>query len=67
MSVEDLLSPMKIPSAKPTPVPNATPQCNLGAEEARSLTNLVDPKHLFDATPGVPINSSDFLAGIKIS
>ena len=67
VSVEDLLSPMKMPSKKPKPVINATPQCNLRANQAKSLSGTVAAKNLFGATHSMANVQSDPLAGIKIS
>ena len=67
VSVEDLLSPMKISSAKPKPVTNPAPQCNLMVDKAKSLNSLADPKQLFSPTPSTPNRPLDPLAGIRIS
>ena len=67
VSVEDLMSPVKMPSVKPEPAAKPASQCGPPADKAQSLSTAVHPKELFATTPSTPNALLDPLAGISIS
>ena len=67
MSVEDLLSPVKVSSVNTKPSAEASSHSTPKGLKARSLDTTLVPTKLFNTVPCTPDTIEDPLAGVSVS